>query len=113
MSEPADPPHPDDDKLLTARNIIAAVILALFATQTLLPYWIAVPAGRTGDIIANSAKVVETVLVLVLGFYFGDSTASRRKDKSIQAATQANAALASTAQTAGEALAAAAPEPKP
>lgn len=89
--------HPDDERLLTVRNLIAMVILLLFCLLCLLPYWIAVPEGRTGDIIANGSKVVETVLVLVLGFYFGDSTASRRKDRAIQAATQANATLAANA----------------
>lgn len=104
MSEAPDP-HPDDDKLVTPRNLIAGVILTLFVIQTLLPYWIAVPEGRTGDMIANGAKVVETVLVLVLGAYFGDSLASRRKDRALAAASQANATLAATAQTAGDALA--------
>lgn len=107
----SDEPHPpqDDEKFFTPRNMIAAVILALFATQTLLPYWIAVPEGRTGDMIANGAKVVETVLVLVLGAYFGDSLASRRKDRALASSAQANATLAATAKTAGDVLANAAP----
>lgn len=99
----------NDERLNTPKNIIAFVILGLFCVQTLLPYGLPVPDGRAGDMIANGAKVVETVVVLVLGAYFGDSVNAWRKDKALAASVQANATLAETAKVAGDTLAAAAP----
>lgn len=76
--------HPEAcERLLTARNLMALALVLVFAVQQLVPYWLEVPVGRSADLLVSGQKTVETILVLIIGFYFGTSQSSAQKDSAI------------------------------
>lgn len=85
---------------------LAFVIVGLFAVNSVLPYFVTVPAGQGGTLIIGTGKVLETIVVLVLGYYFGSTKESAKK-------TDALADQASAIAQAAPAAAAAALTPEP
>lgn len=78
--------------------VLAVVVLGLFGLSYVLPYFVAIPAGQGGVLIVGAAKVIETIVVLVLGYYFGSSRGSARKEQILgdQLSKQAGAAAAAS-----------------
>jgi hypothetical protein len=77
-------PNDGGDRFFAPRNIIAFAVIILFAAHTMVPYWVKVPDGRTGDLIISGGKTVETVVMLVLAFFFGTTVTSSKKDETIR-----------------------------
>lgn len=95
INAPGVQPHDGHDNFLSPRNIIAFSLVLLFAIVTVMPYFKDIPAGRNGDQIVATSKVVETVIMLVLAFFFGTTVnASRREARSDENATAAVQAAA-------------------
>lgn len=74
----ADQPAPPPADRHT-QSIIAYALVAAFVANTFAPYWFSVGDGRTGDLVVSGAKTLETVLVFVLGYYYGTNKDSTRK----------------------------------
>lgn len=65
------------------RALLALAIVLLFGVQSLIPYFIPVPGGDGGMLIIGAQKVLESIVVFVLGWYFGSSESSQAKDRTI------------------------------
>lgn len=68
---------------MIVRALLALSIVILFGAQSLLPYFVPVPGGDGGMLIIGAQKVLESVVVFVLGWYFGSSQSSHDKDRTI------------------------------
>ena len=72
------------EPILSPRNIIALVIVAALVSTAFAPYFFNVPNGRAGDLIVTGSKVLETIGVLVIGYFFGTTVSSSKKDETIR-----------------------------
>jgi hypothetical protein len=93
---PGAQPQDGHEHFWSPRNIIAFAMVLLFAAVELLPYWQNIPVGRNGDLILQGAKTVETIIMLVLAFFFGTTvnasrTAARAENNAAAAAVAAAA----------------------
>lgn len=80
-------PSDGGDKFFAPRNVIAFAIILLFGFEVAAPYLIKMPAKEDTEalnLILTSSKTVETVLVLVLGFFFGTTIGGQKKDETIR-----------------------------
>lgn len=77
---------PSDDKRFM-HTVLALLVMAAFIAATFGPYFLNVPDGDGGTIILNGMKVLETLAVLIVGYYFGSTaTNSKRNDMLTEAA---------------------------
>lgn len=77
---------PDDghDHWLSPRNLIAFAIVIATIVDVFAPYFFPVPLGRNGDLIISGSKMLETVVMLVLAFFFGTTVGSQRQQETIR-----------------------------
>lgn len=78
-------PPSDHESLLAPRTLLAIGIFALFAATVLLPYFQDVPTGAATNLILTTSEILKAVLLLVVGYFFGTSQSSARKDEVIAA----------------------------
>ncbi len=78
-------PPSDHERLSAPRTMLAIGIFGLFAATVIFPYFQAVPEGAATNLILTTSEILKAVLLLVVGFYFGTSQSSTRKDEVIAA----------------------------
>jgi len=61
--------------------IAVLIIMGYFAMQAALLFTIVPLTGELGTIITGSVKAIEGLTYIVVGFYFGSSEGSQRKDE--------------------------------
>jgi hypothetical protein len=86
----------DETRRDPTHTLLAFSIVGLFALTVILPYFVNVPEGQAGTLIVSGGKVVETVVVLVLGYFFGSSAESKKKTDAL-ASVASNQAQATPA----------------
>ena len=69
--------------MMETRNVLAVMLVLLFGAHTFMPYFIAVPGGEGGVLIVGAQKVLESLVVFVLGYFYGTSKSSGGKDLTI------------------------------
>lgn len=76
---PGAQPSDGHEHFWSPRNIIAFAIVAAFIGYSFMPYLVGTIAdGRAGDLIISNGKVIETIVVLIIGFFFGTTVGASR-----------------------------------
>ncbi len=81
--------------------IVGIALVAMMAFTTVAPFYVAIPQASV-RLIDQQQTILQSVFLVLVGYLWGNSAGNKSKDNAIET-------LARTAQTAGEALAPAAP----
>lgn len=73
------------DKLFSPRNLIALLIILAFAFEIIAPYALVFPKSiQAQNMVLTTSKTVESVVMLVLAFFFGTTVNANKQADTIR-----------------------------